>query len=411
MRGTYWQWIKAGLLGPAGTVVLLSLSACGSSPSPVLPPAPLKTIKQPMPVNRVWDSKIGVGADDNYLKLGPAIDGQHGFVTDDKGHVRAFDVHSGKALWDVKLDLPVTGGVGLAGNRVLVGTRRGQVVALSKDDGHVLWRSTVSSEVLSPPRGAQGVVVVRTIDGRLFGLNADSGKREWTYDANVPVLTLRGTSAPVIDNGIVVCGFDNGKLVALTLNDGTVLWDTTVAVAHGRSELQRIVDIDGDPVIRGNTVYVASYQGRVAAVQLDSGRMLWARDISSYAGLTVDDKKVYVTDASGDVWALDRYAGATLWKQDKLKRRQLTAPVLDGKYVVVGDYAGYLHWLSTNDGHRVARTRVSGPDAVFRRIEPDFDAFKYPQPRGVLATPLISDNMVIAIDRRGVFSAYRLASR
>ena len=392
-------------------VAVMSLGACGSSPSPELPPTPLKTIDHPAAVKRLWDAKIGAGAGDNYLKLGPAIDGKRGFVTDDKGHVRAFDVHTGKAIWDVQLHLPVTGGVGLAGNRVLVGTRRGKVVALSKDDGHVLWRTTVSSEVLAPPGGAQGVVVVRTVDGRLFGLDADTGKRKWTYDANVPVLTLRGTSAPVVSNGIVVCGFDNGKLVALTLGDGTVLWDTTVAVPHGRSELERIVDIDGDPVIRGNTVYVASYQGRVAAVQLDSGRMLWARDISSYAGLTVDDKKVYVTDASGDIWALDRYAGATLWKQDKLKRRRLTAPVLDGKYVVVGDYAGYLHWLSTDDGHRVARARVTGPDAVFHRIDPDYDDFKYPQPRGVLAQPLNVDGMLIAIDRRGVFSAYRLASR
>ena len=399
----------SGLFAVAGAAALLvGLSACGSSPSPVLPPTPLTTIEHPRSVTRLWDMRVGNGVGDNYLKVGPAVAGDRGYVADDKGQVRAFDANNGKKIWEVHLHLPVTGGVGLADNRVLVGTRRGEVVALSQNDGSVLWHTTVSSEVLAAPRGAQGVVVVRTIDGRVFGLDADTGKRDWTYDGSVPVLTLRGTSAPVIANGMVICGFDNGKLVALTLNNGTVLWETTVAVPRGRTELERIVDIDGDPVVRGNTVYVASYQGRVAAVQLDTGRMLWARDISSYAGLAVDDKKVYVTDAIGQVWALDRYAGATLWKQDKLKRRQLTAPVLDGKDVVVGDYAGYLHWLSTEDGHLVARTRVKGPGAVFRSLEPDPGSFKYPEPRALLATPLVADNSIVAMDQRGVLSAFRL---
>lgn len=401
-----WRLTTGAVLGLAAAGML---SGCGSSPSPVLPPAPLTTITHPRPVTRVWDKRVGVGVGNNYLKLGPVISGGRGFIADDGGLVRAFDVKDGKRLWNVELHVPITGGVGLASGRVLVGTRRGEVLALSSKNGHVLWRSHVSSEVLSPPQGAQGMVVVRTVDGRISGLNAKTGKRVWTYDGSVPILTLRGTSSPAISNGIVVCGFDSGKLVALTLNDGTVLWNTTVAVPQGRTELGRMVDIDGNPVIRGNTIYVASYQGRVAAIQLDTGRMLWARDISSYVGLAVGDKKVYVTDASGQIWALDRYAGATLWRQTKLRRRQLTAPVIVGNDVVVGDYNGYLHWMSTDDGHLVARTRLSEPDAVFHGLAPTNGVLQSPVQRAILATPVVADNMVISVDQRGIFSAFRLA--
>lgn len=386
------------------------LSACGST-STLQPPTPLVQISNPIDVTRVWALKDGQGIGSNYLKLGPVVADGRGFITDDTGELRAFDVKDGSTLWHTKLHLPVTGGVGYADQRVLVGTRRARVLALDPKTGKVLWQTTVSSEVLSPPRGSDGVVVVRTIDGRLFGLDAADGHLLWTYDRGVPVLTLRGTSAPVISNGIVIAGFDSGKLAALTLKDGTVLWEADVAIPHGRTELERMVDIDGDPVVVGDTIYVASYQGRVAAVQLDSGRLLWARDVSSYAGIAVDDKKVYVSDATGQVWALDRYSGATLWKQDKLLHRYLTAPAVYGAYVVVGDLDGYLHWMSRDDGRLVARIRISEPDDVFALLEPSTGDDRYVERRDVLAPPVVADNLLMAVDRRGVLAAYRVAAK
>lgn len=393
----------------AGVVALLA--ACSSSPSPVQPPAPLTLIKNPETVQRIWSLQAGHGVAGNYLRLAPVVVDGRGYVSDARGRLEAFDVKTGKRLWQVDLAVPVTGGVGYAQGRLLLGTRRGVVLAVSPDNGKVLWRAQVSSEVLAPPAGADGNVVVRTIDGKLFALNADDGQQRWSYDRGVPVLTLRGTSAPVIHNGIVISGFDDGRLSALTLNDGTVLWETAVAIPSGRTELERMVDIDGTPVVVGDVVYVASYHGRVAAIQIDSGRMLWARDISSYVGLAVDDKKVYVSEADGQVWALDRFSGATLWKQDKLARRYLTAPALYRNTVVVGDYAGYVHFLSLGDGHLVARVRINGADDVFNELEPVIDEDSFKQARNVLTRPIVADDELIAMDRTGKMDAFRLGAR
>lgn len=398
------------VLAALGVGVLLS--ACASSPSPVLPPAPLTTIKKPMPVHKLWSLQVGRGVGENYLRLSPAIVDGRGYISDVSGRLEAFDIKTGKPVWHVNLHVPVTGGVGYAEGRLLIGTRRGHVLALSPKDGAVLWRATVSSEVLSQPVGAQGTVVVRTVDGKLFALDARTGKQRWTYDSSEPILTLRGTSSPVIHNGIVISGFDNGKLLALTLNDGTALWETAVAIPQGRTELERMVDIDGTPVVKGNIIYVTSYHGRVAAIQLDSGRMLWARDISSYLGLAVDDKKVYVSDASGQVWALDRFAGATLWKQDKLLRRYLTAPTLYRGDVVVGDYAGYVHFLSGADGRLRARVRINGGNDVFREIGPVLNEDSgFTQSNNILSRPLVVGDELLVMDRHGKMDAYSLGAQ
>ncbi len=386
--------------------LLATLAGCASSPSPVAPPRPLNSITHALPVERIWAHDMGAGADDLYLQFPPLLAGDRGFVADYRGRIRAFDVPSGRVLWQRDLERPVSSAAGLVGGTLLFGTREGGVLALDADSGKPLWRAEVSSEVLAAPRGESGIAVVRTVDGKLYGLDAKTGQRKWVYDRNVPVLTLRGTSAPVVNSGIVIAGFDSGKLAALTLENGTVLWEATVAVPRGGSELERLTDIDGDPVLRDGVVYAASYGGRVAAVQLASGRLVWTRDVGSYAGLAVDEGRVYVTDSEGAVWALDRRSGATLWKQERLLHRRPTAPALVGDALVVGDYAGYLHWLDKDDGHLLARHRMQSPLRDFSLSESrDTSA------RDILAAPVAEGERVYVADHRGVVAGYRLGSR
>jgi outer membrane protein assembly factor BamB len=338
------------------------------------PPTPLTAIKPQLKVEKLWSVDLGAGSKERELRLTPAVSGDKVFIADRKGTVRAVGLNAGRRIWNVDVKAPISAGPGYGDGLVLVGTSDARVLALHAADGRVAWQSAVSSEVLSVPRAGDGVVVVRTVDGRLTGLSEKDGKRLWVYDRGEPILSLRGTSSPVLAGNRVVAGFDNAHLVALSLRDGRVLWDQTIAFPHGRSELERLVDIDGNPVVSDDTVYVVSYQGRVAALTLDGGRLLWSRDMSSFAGLAVGRQRVYITDDESRVWALDRQSGASFWKQDKLKWRGLTAPALSGGAVVVGDSAGYLHWLSTDDGHIVARARAgesgfaSAPVAVGDRL-------------------------------------------
>lgn len=355
------------------------------------PPAALTNFPNSITVQTAWSTRVGSGSDSEYFKLSPSVANGKVFAADRRGRVSAYAADSGRSLWSVETKAPISGGPGSGEGLVLVGTSDGEVLALAETNGAVLWRARVSSEVLSAPRAAQGVVVVRTVDGKLFGLNVQDGKRQWTHDSSVPALTLRSTGAPVIAGDKVLGGFASGRLVALSINDGKVLWETAIAEPHGRSELERLVDISAEPRVVDRTVYVTSYQGRVAALDLESGRLVWTRDMSSYAGLTVDDHAVYVTDAKGQVFSLDRRDGRALWKQDKLRARAVTAPEAWNDYVVVGDFEGYLHWMARDDGHFVARTRI---DAA-----------------GILTSPIATDDLLYVNGKGGVLAALRISSK
>lgn len=280
------------------------------------------------------------------------------------------------------------------------------MVALSAADGKQIWRSEVSSEVIARPAVANGTVVVRTNDGKLFALEASSGLRRWVYDRSVPPLTLRGNSAPVIASDLVIAGSDNGRLTALQLTNGTVFWETAISHPSGKTELERMIDIDADPVVVGDVVYAVTYQGRLAAVQIGSGRILWARDMSSYTGMAVDDYRIYLSDSEGQVLALNRRNGATLWRQDKLLRRSTTRPQLDGPYLVVADYDGYLHWLSRESGKLAGRARLN---AAYYLFTDEYDGYEhvFRKENNVLARPLVAGERVIAVDRTGYLAAFR----
>ena len=401
------------------TIILLAilLSACASSPSPVKPPLALTALSEATPVVERWNLQVGGGVDDLYLRLRPVFDGKQGFAIDYRGYLVAFDTATGNVRWERNLGADVAGALNLSEGLLLLGTSSGRVLALDPADGKPKWEAQLSSEVLALPVSDRGIVVARTVDGRLFALSASDGSQRWVYDRNVPVLTLRGTSAPVIKDGLVVAGLDSGKLVALTLDEGTVLWETTIAVPRGRSELERIVDIDADPVLVGELAYVATYQGRVACVDLASGRLIWVRDMSVHSGIAVDPYRVFVSDAEGRVWALDRYNGSVLWKQESLLRRALTGPALTSGYIVVGDFNGFVHWIKRDSGQIVARARVGEGDAAAEAKEERVEGegkealTPYSRSRNILAAPVVAGDDLFVYDRRGVLSAFRLAQQ
>jgi outer membrane protein assembly factor BamB len=326
----------------------------------VTPPTELEPIAAKAALAERWSRDLGKGIEDQYLKLVPAVAGERVYAAGRGGRVSAYRLADGTPLWEVDLDVPVSGGPGTGDGLVLVGTSDAEVHALEADTGAPRWQARVSSEVLAPPVAAGGVVVVRTVDGKLAGLDAASGERLWIYDRPVPVLTLRGTSAPVVAGERVIAGFDGGLLVALSLGDGVPLWEERVAIASGRSDLERMVDIDAAPVVVGEAVYAVTYQGNMAALDIASGRTLWQREISSHAGFTVAGDRVYVTDDTSLVWALDRSSGASLWRQSKLAFRQLTAPASLGDLVAVADFEGWVHLLDAAEGTLVGRARVDG---------------------------------------------------
>ncbi len=336
------------------------------------PPSELTEFTPEFEPDVLWDNKAGDGADETGNELAAWWHEGKVFAVDYEGEVSAFNAETGRRLWETELDMAVVTGAGGGMNMALIGTKNAYVVALSAETGDELWRSRLTSEVLAPPSAAEGVVVARTADGRVSGLSADSGEVLWSYQRAVPLLSLRGAGAPVIADGRVIAGYDNGKLVALSITDGSVIWEKSIAVPSGRTELDRLVDIDADPVIVNETVYVVTYQGNVAGVDLNTGQVYWTREMSSQAGLSaVPGEAVYVTDDEGNVWAVQDGSGDALWRQTRLERRQVTGPAVAGDYVVVGDFEGYLHWIARNDGRFVARQQITDSAIVSKPLVRD----------------------------------------
>ncbi len=350
------------------------------------PPTPLVEIETLVEIIKLWSKDTGKGSTKQFLKLTPSHIQGKVFVADVRGNLLAIDATSGNTLWENDADLSITGGPGSSKTHTMIGSEEGDVLAYASDNGDFLWQAKVSSEVLAAPQEAYGIVVVRTVDGKIFGLDANDGSHLWIYDRTVPALTLRGTSNPVITGDVVIAGFDGGRLAAIELHTGKLIWETSISLASGRSQLERMVDIDSEPVIIGNDIYVATFQGRLASVALENGRITWTRDISSYAGLTSDGNNIYITDDQSHVWALERSSGNSIWKQENLFARQVTAPATIGDLVVVGDLEGYLHWMDKSSGQFVARTRVS----------------KNP----ILAPPVAVEDIIYAYSSDGTLSAY-----
>ena len=373
---------------------VVALSGCGTlagwlgDDEDAPAPAELTKVQPGIDIDTLWSRSSTSGEGERRLELRASAAGTRVVAAGHDGDVAAHDPFTGEQLWETDTDVSISGGPGAGSGLVVVGSSGGDVVALAGENGAVMWRAQVSSEVLSAPAVSERTVVVRTIDGKLFGLDTANGGRVWVYDRTVPALTLRGTSAPVIAGGLVIAGFDSGHLAAVSLVDGRLIWETHVAAPTGRTELERLADIDADPVVSDGVVYAASYQGRVAAFDLATGRTLWRREMSSHAGIGAGRRLLYVTDEQSHVWALDRGTGASLWRQDALALRQLTRPVEYEGHVVVADFEGHVHWLSTGDGRIVGRIRAGN--------------------RAVTAPPVATDAAVYVLGRRGKLTALTL---
>lgn len=377
-------------------LVLLAFAlaaGCSTTEDTIAPPVELPDFDRSARLTEDWRGDTGDAFNRRWVRMAPWHEGGRVFTANVAGQVTAWAAEGGRRLWRVETDEWLSAGVGGGGGRVYVGTAQGTLIALDAETGETLWRHEVRGEMLAPPATSEAFVVVRTVDGRIVALAPDSGERLWTYSSDVPPLSLRGNSEPVPVQGGVVVGLDNGRLVALQSELGQPLWETTIEAPEGRSPIERMVDIDGAIGIGRGVVYAATYDGRIAQVTPQQGNIRWERELSSYAGLTVDGERVYVTDSASHVRALEPDSGATLWRQDKLAHRQLTAPVpIPGTpYLALADYNGYVHILARADGRIVARTRAG-------------DSF------GILADPVpIGEGRFLVQARGGWVSALSVA--
>src|SRR5437773_3862906 len=334
---------------------VLLFAGCSGSTGPKM--AELSELPTSVPVRTLWQASVG-DAGDAILFPALAVDGVYAAAED--GTVARFEAATGRESWRVNAGRTLSGGVGSDGTLVAVGTFDGEVIALDGRSGEALWRARVSSEVLSAPVVTGDLVIVRSADGRLFALDARDGKRRWLYQRSSPPLSVRSPVGMVADRGYLFTGFAGGKLVSIALANGGVRWETNVALPRGATELERVTDVVGLPVAAEREVCAAAYQGRIGCFDLANGNALWTRELSSTAGLALDARYVFVSHDKGAVQALDRAGGATIWKQDRLFLRRLTAPVALGRELAVGDVQGYVHFLSRESGTLVGRVATDG---------------------------------------------------
>lgn len=304
----------------------------------------------------VWQGSVGNAQRNAFY---PAVSGNTVYAAGASGQIAGFGAGTGNQQLRFEAGTPLSGGVGFGAGMLLAGTAGGEVLAFDTS-GKPLWKVQLTGEVLSPPAAADGVVVVRTGDGRIYGLNATDGKRRWVYQRAMPSLAVRSYAGIVVERGAVFAGFPGGRMVAIALATGNVGWEAVVALPRGTTELERVTDVTSLPVVDGSQICAVAYQGRVACFDVQRGDTVWARDMSSVAGMGIDARSVYVTDDRSAVLALDRRSGASLWKQDKLSGRWATAPLALGRYVVVGDFQGYVHVMSRDDGAFVSRIATDG---------------------------------------------------
>lgn len=320
------------------------------------PPTELKEIKTTVDAKVLWQASVG-GAE-NY-DFTPAIDGKAIYAASQTGDITKLDAETGKPIWHVSAGEKLSGGAGAGDGLVLVGTPKGIVLAFDQAAGKPLWKSKLASEVLSAPRTYNGIVVVRSGDSRIYGLDVTDGKRKWVYERATPTLSLRSSAGVTIDEaGIAFVGFAGGKLVAINSADGKVVWEASVALPKGTTEIERIADVTSLPVADGRYVYASAYNGRTVGIERTSGRVLWNRDITSYVGMAADGSTIYITQSNGAVYALDYSSGKSFWRQGGLQWRQTTAPVAIGRYALLGDFEGYVHLLSRDDGDFAARLKT-----------------------------------------------------
>lgn len=392
--------LKAQIKPTVAILMLLGLSACsifGGGEIDLDEPAKLQKFTPELKITKVWSQKLGKGPGDIYPLSIVAVDGDMLFAADRTGTITAINLSNGKRVWKQEIkNTFISGATGASDGLVLVGTGQGEIIALSQETGETLWTSTVSSEVLAPPVTNGDTVVVLSVDGKVQGLNATDGSALWLADTNMPLLTVRGNSAPVIArnlllaNGartdVVFIGLDNGKLVAYAVADGVGLWEARIGVPEGTTDLERMVDVDGIPLFINGTVYAVSLQGGLMAVQPDTGRTAWYQEASSNNGAGGYAGTVVITETDGTVRAFNAAEGTELWTTTEYANRSLNAPAVSSGYVAFADFEGQLHFLSRRSGTTIGRKKVDGS--------------------GVRSPTMIHNDQVIVLDNSGGISAY-----
>lgn len=351
-------------------------------------PAELVEFTPSATVTKLWSTKAGKGNEKLGLTQGPVVADGRVYAAAIEGGVRAIDLQTGALVWQYKSDLELSGGPGAGEGLVVVGTLDGDVIALDSATGTERWKAKVISEVIAAPAIDQGVVVVRSNDGRVTAFDITDGKRRWFWNRDLPRLTVRGNDAPSFGPGVVFIGNDDGTVASLALTDGRPLWDQAVGQPDGRSELDRMADVDGSPVLDGTTLFASSYKKQTIAIEAPSGRPLWAQDHGGAGRIGLAADRVVVADPAGVVWALDKTGGSAMWQQAALVRRNLSGAAVQGEFAVVGDYDGYLHWLRLDNGDFGARVRA-GRDAIN-------------------AAPVVADGVLLVQTASGDLSAWRV---
>ncbi len=347
-------WRLPGLIA-----VMLVLASCGifGDKDEELEPKELVKLKNTLKIKRLWSTKVGGDSEFLLVGLRPVGDGNLIYAASQDGKVAAIDPDSGKSRWKMDLEVDLAAGPGVNEGVLAVATQDGFVILMDSGSGAEQWRSFVGGEILAQPLIKDDSVVVQTIDNRLIALARFDGKKRWEIEQAAPVLTMRGASSPMLIGSLVVAGFDNGRLAAVNIDTGDIEWDSMLALPTGRSDLDRLADIDGAIAVVGQDIYAAGYQGRVASIAAESGQVLWSREISTHVGMAADWNSVYTARDDGEVIALTRSNGVETWRNDDLLRRDPTLPVPFHTTVVVGDFEGYLHFFSSIDGDAVARVR------------------------------------------------------
>jgi outer membrane protein assembly factor BamB len=377
----------------AGIVALAGCSTVkgwfGGRSGGEIKPAELTDFAATAKAERLWSVDVGDGEGVLGARQGPAVADGHVYAAALEGGVGAFDLQTGKVLWHHDSKLSLSGSPGVGDGIVVVGGLEGDVLALDAASGAQKWTAKVGTEVLAAPAIGQGMVLVRSIDGRVTAFDAASGERRWFWEKETPTLSVRGTASPLLGPGLAFIGNDDGTLSALSLAAGRLLWEQTVAAPEGRTELDRMADVDGTPVLDGTVVVATSYKNQTMAIDGPSGRPIWAHDSGGAGRPGVSPDRIVVTDTLGTVWGLGKSDGTALWQQPVLARRKLTGAAIQGDYAVVGDYEGYVHWLRLADGALAARARAGGDP--------------------IRATPVVADGVLVVQGTGGELSAWRVS--
>ncbi len=352
-------------------------------------PAELVAFTPGAQVSRLWTASAGKGEARLGARQGPAVADGRVYAAAVAGGVRAFDLQTGAVLWRHDSRLRLAGGPGVGDGLVVAGSLDGEIVALDAATGAERWTAKVGNEVISAPVIGQGMVFVRSNDGRVTAFDVATGARRWFWNRDLPPLSVRGNDSPVLGPGFVFVGNDDGTVAALAVADGRPLWEQVVAAPDGRTDLDRMADVDGTPVLDGATLFASSYKGRTVAIEGPSGRTLWSSDNGGSGRVGLAPDRLVVADNNGTVWGLDKLSGTAYWQQPGLARRGPGSAAIHGDYAVVGDFAGYLHWMRLSDGEFVARERAGRA--------------------AVRAAPIVVDGILLVQNVNGDISAWRLA--